>query len=131
MATGTSLSNFLENKLLEHVFKNTAYTQPATVYAALYTVAPSDAGGGTQVTGGSYARESITFGAAASGVISNSADTDFGTATADWGEVVAVGIFDDPTAGNLLSWGLLTVPKTVGNGDGFKFVATKLSVALD
>jgi hypothetical protein len=131
MATGTSLSTFLCNELLDHVFRNAAYSQPAAVYAALYTVAPSDAGGGTQVSGGSYARVAITFGAAASSAIATTADVNFGTATADWGTVVAVGIFDASTAGNLLAWGTLVAQKTVSNGDSFKFASTKLTVTLD
>jgi hypothetical protein len=131
MATGVAASNYLENKLLEHVLKNTAYTSPTAVHTALFTVAPDDTGGGTEVTGGSYAREATTFGAAASGSISNSADCDFGAATADWGTIVAVGIFDAATVGNLLYYGTLTVSKTVQNGDSFKFLATKLVVSMD
>jgi len=131
MATGTAASDYLENKLLEHVLKNTAYTSPTTVYCALFTVTPSDSGGGTEVTGGSYARESITFGAAASGTISNSAIIDFGTATADWGTIVAVGIFDAITSGNLLFWGALTSNKTILNGDSFTFPIGNLDVSMD
>jgi hypothetical protein len=131
LATGTAISDFLENKLLDHVLRNTAYTQPATVYAALYTATPSDTGGGTEVSGGAYARTAVTFGAAASGSISNSADVTFPAATGNWGTVTHVGIFDASTAGNLLFWGALTASKTINNGDQFKFLATKLVVSLD
>jgi hypothetical protein len=132
MATGTALTTFLANKLLDHVFRATDYVEPAAVYAALFTVAPGEAGGGTEVTGGSYAREAITFGsAAASSALSNTAACDFGTATADWGTIVAVGIFDALTTGNLLAYGALTANKTVGNGDSFKFAIGDLDLAID
>jgi len=131
MATGTAASDYLENKVLDHVLRNTAYTSPVAVYTALFTVTPTDAGGGTEVTGGSYAREASTFGAASGGTISNSALIDFGTATADWGTVVAVGIFDAITSGNLLFWGAMTANKTVLNGDSFSFAIGALDVSMD
>lgn len=135
-ATGTAMSDFLENELLDHVLGNSAYTAPGTVYIALYTVTPSDTGGGTEVSGGSYARQAVTnnltnWPAASGGSKSNGVDIDFGTATANWGTIVAVAILDAATAGNFLFWGALTASKTVNNGDGFKFLATKLSVAFD
>ncbi len=131
MATGVAKSNYLENKLLEHVLKNTAYTSPTTVYLGLFTVAPGEAGGGTEVTGGSYIRKAITFGAASGGSISNSADVDFGTATADWGNIVAGAIFDAASAGNMLYYGVPVAEKLVSNGDGYKVLATKLTVSED
>lgn len=131
MATGTSISDYLENKLLDHVLRNTTYTPPATVYAALYTAAPSDSGGGTEVSGGSYARKAITFGAAASGSISNSAIVDFGTASADWGTVTHAGILDASSGGNLLFWNALTASKSVISGDSFTFQIGQLVAALD
>ncbi len=131
MATGTSLSNYLENALLNHVLKNTAFSQPTDLYVALYTTAPSDAGGGTEVSGGGYSRKTVTFSAASGGQASNSADVDFGTATADWGTVEAVAILDASSGGNFLFLGMLNQAKPVGNGDGCKFLATKLICALD
>jgi hypothetical protein len=62
-----SFSDYLEDAVLDHVFRNTALTSPTTVYVALYTATPSDAGGGTEVSGGSYARTAGTFGAASGG----------------------------------------------------------------
>jgi hypothetical protein len=131
MATGTSFSDYLENKVLDHVMRNTSYTSPATVYAALYTAAPSDAGGGTEVSGGSYARTAVTCGAAASGSIANSGAVTFPTASGSWGTVTHVGIFDASSAGNLLFWGALTASKTVASGDTFSFAIGALTVALD
>lgn len=131
MATGVSLSDYYENKIIDHMFRAQAFTPPATIYVALFTVAPSDSGGGTEVSGGGYTRKSVTFSAASGGSTSNSADIDFGVATADWGTIVAVGLFDASTGGNLLAYGNLTQSKTVNNGDGFKILATKLTLSLD
>jgi hypothetical protein len=130
-ATGTAASNYLEGKLLEHTLRNVAYTSPAAVYAGLFTVTPDDTGGGTEVTGGSYARVAVTFGAYASGAVTNSVLVDFGTASADWGTIVASAIFDAATVGNLLFYGALLSNKTVSNGDGFSFAISKLTVGLD
>ena len=135
-ATGTALSDYLENLLLDHVLGKTTYTGPTTTYIAAYTVAPADAGGGTEVTGGSYARVAYTNSVAnwpnASGGSKSNANTiDFGTATANWGTIVAVAILDAVTAGNFMFYGLMVNSKTVNSGDGFRFLPTKLSVALD
>ncbi len=126
------LSDYLEDKLLNHTFRNTAYTQAATVYAALFTAAPSDTGGGTEVSGGSYARTAITFGAPSpSGAIANSGAVTFPTATGSWGTVTHFGIFDASSAGNLLAWGALTASKTVGSGDTAEFATGELDVSSD
>ena len=131
-----SKSDYLENKLLDHVLGGGDYSRPATVYVALYTVAPTDAGGGTAVTGGSYARKSVTnnstnWPAASGGAKSNGTEIAFAEATASWGTVVAFGIFDDPTAGNLLYWADLTTPKAIGSGDTAKFAAGDLDLTED
>lgn len=126
----SSFSDFLENELLDHVFRNSAYTQPTTVYAAAYTAAPTDAGGGTEVTGGSYARTAITFGTAASGgTISNTAAVTFPQATASWGTIVAIGIFDASTAGNLLAWDDFT-GVAIGTGDTLQINTGDLDITL-
>lgn len=124
-----SKTDYLENALLDHVLRNTAFTSPATVYVGLYTVAPTDVGAGTEVTGGSYARQATTFGVAASGSTSNTGTVAFPTATAPWGTVVAMGIFDAVSAGNLLYYGNLAVSKIVGNGDTISFAGGALTVS--
>ena len=127
-----SKSDYLENKILDHVLKNTAYTSPTTVYVALYTATPSDTGGGTQCTGTGYARVAATFGAASGGSSSNSAAVDFGTAgAANWGTLTSFGIFDASTNGNLLYWGALTANKTPASGDNVKFAIGDLVVTED
>lgn len=122
-------SNYLEDAILNHVLRNTTLTSPTTVYMALFTVAPTDTGGGTEVTGGSYARQAITFSAPASGVVANSGAVTFPTATANWGTVVAMGIFDLVSGGNLLYYGNLTASKLVDNGDQISFANAAVTVA--
>lgn len=124
-------SDYYENKIIEHMLRNQSFTPPSTLYLALYTTAPSDAGGGTEVSGGSYARQSFTLTAASGGATSNSADITFPTATADWGTIVAVGIFDAQTGGNLLMYGDLETSKTVNSGDTFVIKAGDLDITVD
>lgn len=131
-----SKSNFLEDEILDHVLGNAAYTAPATVYIALYTAAPTDAGGGTEVSGGSYVRLSVTnnatnWPASSGGAKANGTDFTFATATANWGTVAAFGIFDAVTAGNLLYWADLAVSKAVNSGDTAKFATGDLDVTED
>jgi len=127
-----SLSNYLEGKVIDHLLRNQAYTPATTLYLALYTVTPGDAGGGTEVTGGAYARQSVALNASGGvGVTANTSDITFPQASADWGELVAVGIFDDISAGNLLAWGALSPFKTVNSGDTFKVLAGDLDITVD
>lgn len=131
-----SKSDYLENELLDHVLGNAAYSAPATVYVALYTVAPADAGGGTEVSGGSYARVAVTnndtnWPAASSGAKANGAAITFPTATANWGECVAFAILDAASGGNMLYWGDLTASKTVNSGDTASFAIGDLDVTED
>lgn len=110
-----SKSNVLELELLDHWLGNSAYTAPANVFFALFTVAPTDAGGGTEVTGGSYARVSVANNLTnfpSANPKSNAGAITWPTATAGWGDIVAVGVFDALTVGNLLDWGWL------GSDDG-------------
>ena len=127
----TQISNYLENAIINATVRATSYTSPATVYLALFTSDPTDAGTGTQISGGSYARQSITFGAPSNGVSSNTADITFPTATADWGTVGWIGIYDALTSGNLLYHAPLTVSKIILNGDTFKVATGNLTLTLD
>jgi hypothetical protein len=127
-----SFSDYLEDKVLKHVFANTAYTAPSTLYVALYTVAPSDTGGGTEVTGGSYVRQSMAFTVSGTSPTqaTNTAAVEWPTATADWGTVVAASVYDASSAGNMLAWADLTANKTISNGDVFRFPASSFTVTL-
>lgn len=124
----SSFSDYLEEAVLNHVFRNSALSAPASVHLALYTVAPTDAGGGTQMTGTGYARQAITFGAPSAGAISNTAAVTF-TAGGAWSAAVAVGVFDASSAGNLLSWQTIT-SATLGNGDSLTFAIGDLDITL-
>jgi hypothetical protein len=125
-----NFSNYLEDALINATLRNTSYTSPTTVYVALYTSDPTDADSGTEVSGGSYARTSVTFGAPSNGVATNNADVTFPTSTGSWGTVTHVGVRDATTAGNLLYHASLTTSKTVGSGDIFKISSGNLSVTL-
>jgi hypothetical protein len=125
------MSDYLENKLLDHVLKNTAYTPPEKVYLALFTSDPTDAGTGTEVAGGAYARQEIAFGAANTGTSSTTADIAFPIATANWGTVTHVGIYDATTAGNLLLHGALNTARTINVDNQLVFLTGELTVVFD
>jgi hypothetical protein len=124
------ISNYLENAIINATLRNTTYTSPATVYVSLWTSDPTDAGSGTEVSGGSYARTSVTFGAPSNGVSTNSAAVEFPQATASWGTIGYIGINDNSTGGNLLYHTALDTSKTIDTGDIFKIASGNLSVTL-
>ena len=124
------MSNYLENALINATLRNTTYTSPATVYVGLYTSDPTDANTGTEVSGGSYARTSVTFGAPSNGASLNSSAVEFPQATGSWGTVGWIGILDAATSGNLLYHTALDVSKTIDTGDIFKIAIGSLSVTL-
>jgi hypothetical protein len=124
------MSNFLEDALINATLRATTYTSVATVYVSLWTSDPTDAGSGTEVSGGSYARTAVTFGAPSNGVTTNDADVTFPTATASWGVVGWIGINDAATSGNLLYHSPLDTSKTIDSGDIFKISTGNLSVTL-
>lgn len=131
-----SKSDYLENAILDHVLGGGDFTRPATVYVALYTAAPNDAGGGTEVSGGSYSRLPVTnnstnFPAAQDGSKSNGTLLTFPTATASWGSLVAFALFDAASGGNMLYHGAITTPKTIDNGDTAEFPIGSLTFTED
>ena len=125
-----SFSDYLETKVLDHVFGGTAYTAPTTLYVALFTAAPSDSGGGTEVSGGAYARQTIAF-TTSGDTTSNNAAVEFPTATANYGTVTHVGIYDASSAGNLMAWAALTSSKTIETGDVFRIPSGDLDITLN
>ena len=124
------MSTYLENALINGTLRATSYTAPTTVYVGLYTSDPTDANTGTEVTGGSYARTSVTFGAPSDGVSLNSAAVEFPQATGSWGTVGWIGLLDASTSGNLLYHTPLDISKTIASGDIFKIAIGSLSVTL-
>lgn len=128
-----SLSDYLEIKLLDHTLKNTAFTQPTNIYVALFTAAPTDAGGGTEVSGNDYARVNHnSWDAASGGATENTGAVTFPQASGgNWGTVTHIGLFDAPTSGNMLAWGALSTSKAVNDGDTAQFADGAMDVTLD
>lgn len=143
-----ALSDYLENKVIDYVFRGQAFTAPTTMYVGLLTSAPSDTGGGTEVSGGSYARVSVasslanwagtqgagstTASSGTSGTTSNNNVISFPTPTANWGVITHVALYDASSSGNLIIYGALTTAKTVNNGDSApSFQAAAFSFQLD
>ena len=124
------MSNYLENALINATLRNTSYTTPTTVYVALYTSDPTDADTGTEVSGTSYARQSVTFGSPSNGVTTNSAAVEFPQAGGSWGTVTHIGISDASTSGNLLYHTALDESKAISTGDVFRIASGSLSVTL-
>jgi hypothetical protein len=124
-------TNYLENKLLDHVLRNVSYTSPTTAYVGLFTDAPSDTGSGTEISGNSYARVALSVSTATSGVVTSSANVTFPQATGDWGTISHLAIFDALTSGNMLMYTELTTSKVIGNGDIFQISSGNLTVTLD
>ena len=126
----SAFSNYLENKILLHVLAATAYTSPTTVYLGLHTADPTDAGSGTEVSGGSYARQSFASTIVANAA-SNTSAIEFPTATGSWGTVGWVSVWDNVSGGNMLFHGALTASKTIASGDVFRVPAGDLDITLD
>lgn len=125
-----SLSDTFETTTLNWLFTAGAVTRPTAWYIALYTVAPTDSTAGTEVTGGSYARQAVTMSVTGD-TASNTAAVEWPEATASWGTVVAAAIMDASTSGNIIAYGALTANKTISSGDVFRFPAGAFDVTLN
>ena len=134
------LTNYLEDKIMNHVFGSTTFTKPTNYYVGLLTATPSDSAGGTEVSGGSYARQICSFTITGTGTAqaANTSAITFPTATADWGIVGWIGIYDAVSSGNLVAFQNLqksdfstTTTKTINDGDIFKFNASTIKIQLD
>jgi hypothetical protein len=124
-----NLSDYLENKVLDHILGTTSYTMPADVYLALYTTTPTDSTSGTEVAGGSYARKIVTFGASSSGAATNNANVDFTlmpTCT-----VTGIAVLDALTSGNVLVYGALGSSKAISSGDTLRIASGDLSISIN
>lgn len=128
-----SFTNYLENAVLVHVFGSTAYSQP-TIYVGLFTSAPDDTGGGTELSGMGYARQamgSATISGTDPTQATNTNDVEFPQATDDWGEVTHCAWFDASTGGNMLAYAELDTVRDVRTGDILRFPAGSLKISLD
>ena len=128
----SAASDYLELKVLDHVLGNTTYTPATNLYLGLWTQDDGlEAGTVTsEISGGSYAREVITFDAAASGSSANTSTVTFTTATGNWGTITHVAVMDAATAGNVLFHGAVTTSKTIETGDTFQVSAGNLTISL-
>jgi hypothetical protein len=133
-------SDYLEDALLDHVLRNTAYTSPSAVYVGLFTEGDSAGDNndlleeGTltnEISGNGYARVAATFSAASGGSITTSANVTFAAASGgDWGTITHIAILDAASAGNVLFYGTLTTSKTIQDGDTFQITSGNLTVTL-
>lgn len=128
----SALSDYSEKLLLDWMMTAGSATRPTAWYVALYTAAPSDSGGGTEVSGSGYSRQSVAFAAASTpgGTTSNSGAVSFTASGGSWGTVTHIGIFDASTSGNLLWHGSLTASKTVGDGDTIEFAIGNIDLTI-
>jgi len=124
-----AFSNYLAGEILDDVFSGNAYTVPSAFYLALYTATPSASGGGTEVSGGGYARKVVAFSTSGT-TSSNSGAVEYPTATANYGTVTSVGVFDAVSSGNLLAFGNLSVNKTINTGDVLRVPVGDLDIIL-
>jgi len=125
-----SFSNYLETELLDHVFANAAYTSPTTVYVSLHTANPDEDASGTEVSGGGYVRQSGSF-TVSGNTATTSAAIEYPTATAGYGTVTHVAVWDASSAGNMLAYAALTASKAIATGDVFRIPAGDLDITLD
>lgn len=124
-----NLTNAAENLILDHFLGVTNYPFDNTIFVALYTVAPTDSTSGTEVTGGSYARQAITFSAAVNGATENSAAVDFTGMPAT--TTVAIAIHTASTGGTMLMYGGLNTSKQTDAGDTLRIAAGDLDISID
>jgi hypothetical protein len=137
----TAASNYLENKVLDHVLRNTAYTQPSGLWLALFNNTSGNAAANleagtltdeTSTSGTAYSRKTVAFAAASSGTAATSATVTFDAATASFGTITHVAVVDSATAGagNVLFWGAVTTSKTIDTGDTFQVTSGNLTISL-
>ena len=129
-----SLTNTFETTVLTWLLTDGSATRPTAWYVGLFTAAPSDTGGGTEVTGSAYARKvtgTMTVSGTSPTNCTNSAAIEFAAAAGgNWGTVTHVAIFDAITSGNMLGWAALTTSRTINDGDILRVPAGDLDITL-
>jgi len=129
--TTNAFTNYLENKIMAYVFTGTAFSSPSgSLYLGLFTAAPGEGGGGTEVSGSGYTRKIVTM-TTSGNASTNSAAVEFDPATGTWGTITYVAVFDALTSGNMLAYGELTVSKTITTGDVFRVPSGDLDITLE
>lgn len=125
-----SFSNTFETRVLTFVFTAASVTRPTAWFVALFTAAPGEPGGGTEVSGGGYVRRAAAFSVSGN-TATNSGALEYPTATASYGTVTHIGVFDASSGGNLIAYAALTASKAIDTGDVLRLPAGDLDVTLD
>ena len=125
-----SFSNTYETNVLTWTFTSNAVTRPTAWYLGLFTAAPGEAGGGTEVSGNGYAREAVTF-TVSGNLATNSGAIEFAAATGTWGTITHVAVFDALTGGNQIAYAALSTSKAIDTGDILRVPAGDLDITLD
>lgn len=129
----SSFSDYTENLLLNWLLTTNSATRPTAWYVGLFTAAPSDTGGGTEVTGNGYARVATgTISVSGTDTLAtNAAAIEFAAASGgNWGTITHAAIFDASSSGNMLAWAALTTSRTINDGDVFRIPAGSLDITL-
>jgi hypothetical protein len=119
-------STYLDNVVLGVGLLQQSFVPPSVIYVALFTVSPTPSGGGTEVAGGGYGRQTVTFGAASLGSTVSTSAVVFPVATAPWGTITAFALFDASSGGNMLYFGNLSTSRSVLASDQVQFPAGQL-----
>jgi hypothetical protein len=125
-----SFTNTLETRVLQWALTNGSPTRPTAWWVGLFTAAPGEAGGGTEVSGSGYTREAVTF-TVSGNLATNDAAIEWPTATGTWGTITHIAVFDAETSGNMLVYATLTSSKTIASGDVLRIPSGDLDVTLD
>ena len=129
-----SFNDYTENLVLTWLFTTSSATRPTAWYVGLFTAAPSDTGGGTEVTGNGYARKAtgtMSVSGTAPTTATNDSAIEFDAASGgNWGTIGWAAVFDASTGGNMLAWAPLTTDRTINDGDVFRIPAGSLDVTL-
>ena len=125
-----SMSNYLEDALLESAFNNTAFTGAATLYVSLHTADPGETGATAELSGSGYSRQSCAFGSPSSGSVANTGAVAFTASGGDWGTVTHFAVWDASTNGNCYGSGSLAVSRSVTDGDSITFAIGDLTATL-
>jgi hypothetical protein len=123
------MTDYLQNAVINATVRNTSYTSPTTVYASLYSVAPTESSAGTEITGNGYSRQSVTFSAPSLGAAVSNAAVTFTCTTSNWLPVVAFGIMNASTSGNLMYYKNIS-SRQINVGDSLVFASGDIGIAI-
>jgi hypothetical protein len=141
MATSNAATTYLENKILDFLFKNnsSSFTTPGnSIYVGLATaVSDAEAGSLTEATFGAYARQQVNAagwtlasGSTDQQTVTNAANIEYAASTGTSNTVTHAFIVDAASSGNILFIGALDASKTIATGDIFRINAGNLTIEL-